>query len=65
MILTIECECGNKISMKALPKKYLQLRDHLESKQFYFDGAKITDGKLKEIRITCDKCWNWIDLGTD
>jgi len=65
MILSIECECGNKLSMKALPKKYLQLRDYLESKEFHYDGAKIIDGKLEEFRISCDKCGNWIDLGVD
>lgn len=66
MILTIECEnCGNNIVMNAPMKKYLQMRDKLSTKQFHYDGADIKDGKLKEIRITCDKCNNWITLGLD
>lgn len=47
MTLTIECECGNKITLSAPPKKYLQFRDNLEMKQFRYDGAEIKMGKLK------------------
>lgn len=65
MKITIECECGNKIIMPAPPKEYLQLRDNLETKMFRYDGAEIKDGKLKELRICCDKCHNWITLGVD
>lgn len=48
MELMIKCECGNSISLSAPAKKYLQLRDNLESEQFRYDGAEITDGKVKE-----------------
>jgi hypothetical protein len=65
MKLIIECECGNKLTITAPPKKYLQLRDNLETKQFHNDGAEIKDGKVKELRISCDKCRNWITLGVD
>ena len=65
MKLMIECECGNKITVSAPSKKYLQLRDNLETKQFRYDGAEITDGKVKEFRICCDKCKNWITFGVD
>ena len=65
MILTIECECGNKITLSAPSKKYLQLRDNLEIKQFHYDGAEIKKGKVEEFRISCDKCKNWITLSVD
>ena len=65
MILTIECECGNIIKLCAPSKKYLQLRDNLETRQFRYDGADIKNGELKEFRISCDKCRNWISLGVD
>jgi hypothetical protein len=65
MTLTIECECGNKITLTAPPKKYLQLRDNLETKQFSYDGAEIKNGKVEEFRICCDKCKNWISFGVD
>lgn len=65
MTLTIECECGNKIIVSAQTKKYLQLRDNLEAKQFRYDGAEIKNGKVQEFRICCNKCGNWISLGVD
>ena len=65
MKLTIECECGNKIKLSSLPKRYLQLRDNLETEQFRYDGAEIKNGKVEEFRICCDKCKNWITLGVD
>lgn len=65
MKITIECECGNKMVGSVPAKKSMQLRDWLENRQFHYDGADIKDGKLKEIRITCDKCRNWITLGVD
>ncbi len=65
MKLTIECECGNKITLSAPPKKYLQLRDNLEAQQFRYDGADIKSGTVKEFRICCDKCKNWITIGVD
>lgn len=65
MNICIECECGNKAVLKASEKKYIQLRDCLENQQFYYDGEEIKAGKLKELRIRCDKCRNWITLGFD
>lgn len=65
MKITIECECGNRIVESVPAKKYMQLRDLLENRQFYYDGAEIIDGKLKEIAIACDKCKNRIILGID
>ena len=65
MTIMIECECGNKITLSVPPKKYLQLRDNLETKKFHYDGEKIKDGRVKEFRISCDNCKNWIDIGID
>lgn len=65
MTLTIECECGNKIILSAPAKRYLQLRDNLETKQFRYDNAEIKNGKVEEFRICCDKCNNWITLGVN
>lgn len=65
MILTIECECGNKIKLCVPSKRYLQLRDNLETSQFRYDGAEINNGEPKEFRIYCEKCKNWISLGID
>ena len=65
MKIMIECECGNKITLSAPQKKYLQLRDNLEKKQFRFDSAEIKGGKVEEFRICCDKCRNWITLGVN
>lgn len=64
MTLTIECECGNKTTIYAPPKKYLQLRDNLETRQFRYDGDELKKGK-EEFRICCDKCGNWITLGVN
>ena len=65
MKLMIECECGNKITLSAPQKKYLQLRDNLDTQQFHYDGAEIKNGKVEEFRISCDKCKNWIAIGVD
>ena len=65
MKITIECECGNKMAESVPAKKYMQLRDWFENRQFHYDGAEVKDGKLKEFGITCDKCKNWIILGVD
>ena len=65
MTLIIECECGNKITLSVPPKKYLQLRDNLETKKFRYDGGTTKDGKVEGFRISCDKCKNWIDIGVD
>lgn len=62
MTLTIECECGNRITLHAPAKRYLQLRDNLETMQFRYGGAEIKNGKVEEFRICCDKCNNWIIL---
>lgn len=58
MILSIVCECGNKIDIIAPAKKYLQMRDNLETRKFRIADSEITERKLKEIRIECDKCNN-------
>jgi hypothetical protein len=60
MTITIKCECGNKMELTAPPKKYLQLRDNLETRKFRYDGAED-----REFRIYCDQCGNWITLGID
>ena len=66
MTLTIECECGNKITMNAPSKKYLQLRDTLETRNFRFDGAEYDENsKVCEFLICCNKCRNYILLGVD
>ena len=49
MTLTIECECGNNITMNAPSKKYLQLRDTLETRNFRFDGAEYDKKKYLEM----------------
>lgn len=49
MKLTIECECGNKITMEPPSRKYLQLRDHLETKGFRFESSEYDKkSKMKE-----------------
>ena len=65
MKIILECECGNKIVVPVPSRKYVQFRDNLEAEQFRYDGAKINDGKLEEIRICCDKCGNDMILGMD
>ena len=65
MTLTIECECGNRVTVSAPPKKYLQLRDNLETGDFKYGGSKIKGVKVEEIRICCDKCGKYMDLGLD
>ena len=65
MIIILKCECGNVIEIPALPKKYVQMKDYLETKEFHYDGEIYRDGKLSEIRITCDKCRNWVCIGVD
>lgn len=65
MKITIECDCGNEVILSALPNKYTQLRDSLENQYFLYDGEDISAGKLKEIRIKCNKCNSWIALGVD
>lgn len=65
MRIIIKCECGNEIDLSAPPKKYLQLRDNLETRRFRYGGEKIKNAKLQEIQICCDECGNWIDLGMD
>lgn len=66
MKLIFECECGNRITMSAPSKKYLQLRDNLETQDFRFDGAEYDkNSKVKEFRICCNKCNNYISLGVD
>lgn len=44
MKITIECECGNVVVLAVQPKKYIQFRDWLETKQFHYDGAEIEHG---------------------
>lgn len=65
MKMTLECECGNKIIISALPGKLVQFRDNLETQQFRYDEAAIKDDKLKEMRVCCDKCRNYMILGMD
>lgn len=66
MKITIECDCGNHIEMKAPPKKYLQMRDNLETGEFRYADAQYDEkGNIKEILIVCDKCHNSIALGLD
>lgn len=50
MKITIECECGNKHTVSAPAKKYLQLRDNLEKGGFMYSASdsKIKDGKLED-----------------
>ena len=66
MKITIECECGKKHTVSAPARKYLQLRDNLETGGFRYSASdtKIIDGKLKEFMIHCD-CGNFIYLGVD
>lgn len=64
MTLTIECECGNKTTINVPSKKYLQLRDTLETRIFRFDCAEYDkNSKVREFRICCNKCKNYISLG--
>lgn len=65
MRIAIECDCENKLVEEVPTRKYMQLRDYLQRRQFSYDSEEIRDGKLKEIRIKCEKCKNWITLGLD
>ena len=65
MKIIIKCDCGNEITITAPAGKYTQLRDCLESKQFYFGKAEIKNGELKEFKIECDRCKKQITLGVD
>ena len=65
MTVTLECECGNKITLSASSKKYLQLRDNLETMKFRYDGEVIKNGKIEEFSISCDKCRNRITFGVN
>lgn len=66
MTITIECECGNRITMNVSSKKYLQLRDNLKIHDFHFDGAEYDkNNNVSEFRICCNKCKNYILLGVD
>lgn len=65
MKIIIECDCGNIVALSVRSKKYVQLRDGLESRNFRYDGEEISDGRLKEIRIKCDECKRWFTLGVD
>ena len=65
MKISIECECGNRFTVSAPPKKYIQLRDNLETNGFRYDYAEIKNGKVKEFRICCDRCHNIVFLGVD
>lgn len=64
MKITIECECGKKHTVSAPERKYLQLRDNLETGGFRYNASDtiIKDGKLEEFMIHCD-CGNYIYLG--
>lgn len=53
------------VNLNAYPKKYLQLRDNLEQFDFCYEAGNIEDNKMKELRIRCCKCNNWITLGID
>ncbi len=65
MKISIVCDCSNRITMELLNKKYFQLRDNVETKNFHYDVSEIVNGKLKEMRISCDNCKNWVTLGLD
>lgn len=62
MKITIECECGNKHTMEAPEKKYLQSRDNLEAGHFKYAASDSDSGNKKEFRLHCDKCGNWITI---
>ncbi len=67
MKITIECECGNKHTLEAPEKKYIQFRDNLEVHTFRYSNSdtKYNDGKVSRIMIHCDKCKNFIYLDLD
>ncbi|WP_028505912.1 hypothetical protein [Ruminococcus sp. FC2018] len=66
MTLTIKCECGNEVTMSAPKKKYIQFRDYLDTKRFRFsDDEYDKESKIKEIKILCDECGNYVSLGFD
>lgn len=65
MQIIIECDCGNKITILAQRNKITQFRDCLEKNNFRYLDEKITEGKVGELRIFCNKCKSWIDLAVD
>ena len=65
MQIIIKCDCGNMVTISALNNKITQFRDCLEKNDFRYLDGKITGGKVKELRIFCNQCKSWIDLGVD
>ncbi|MBR1832334.1 MAG: hypothetical protein IJ784_07875 [Ruminiclostridium sp.] len=65
MKITIECECGNKRTMEVPTKKSLLFRDNLEAGHFRYTASNADVGKLREFRIHCDKCDNWMTIDVD
>lgn len=65
MRIRIDCECGNKIDCMVPKGKYIQARDNLEAHRFRYVGEEIQGQQLMSIRVSCDKCNNWLVLGFD
>lgn len=65
MEIIIKCDCGNKITIPAYPRKYTQFTDHLATQQFYLTKTVIKNNDIKEFQIICNKCKTWICLGVD
>ena len=52
--------------MSAPNKKYIQFRDYLDTKRFRFsDDEYDKESKIKEIKILCNECGNYVSLGFD
>ncbi len=65
MNITIECDCGNEITLSTKLKRYFQLRDNLETNSFRVGGWKLKNGTVQEFCLICDKCRNQVTLGVD
>lgn len=64
MNIILKCDCGNEVSIPALLRKMVMIRDNLQNK-FDIINIKIKNNNLKEIEIQCKKCKEWITLNFD
>ena len=64
MNIILKCDCGNEVSIPALSRKMVMIRNNLQNK-FDIINIKIENNNLKEIEIQCKKCKEWITLNFD
>lgn len=65
MKICIECNCGNRMSVEIIDRKYFQLNDNLENNSFKLMDFELNNGKPKEVKIYCKKCNKYVSFGLD